>query len=80
MSEKMIYALNTVSDRVVQILASTLDHPVLGKNYIQVENPDVCIGCGVQPDEVTVIEPESSDEPASEPKPRKTSSRTKNKE
>lgn len=79
MSEKMIYALNTVSGRVVEIRESALGHPTFGKNYIQVENPDVCIGCGVQPDEVTPVDaPAPAEDPG--PEPRKRKPRTKNKE
>jgi hypothetical protein len=55
MSNKNIYALNKISGIVAQINSKLLDHPVLGKNLVQVDEPGVCITCGDQPDKVNSI-------------------------
>lgn len=58
---KEIYALNTISGVVAKISPRVLNHPVLGVNYVEVENPDACIECGEQPDSVTTAEGEVID-------------------
>lgn len=59
MTDRNVYALNTVSGTVAKVDAELLTHPTLGKNLIEVDGPDVCIDCGQQPDAVTTIEGES---------------------
>lgn len=61
MTEQNVYALNTVSGIVAKVDAELLDHPTFGKHLIEVENPNACIGCGDQPDEVTTTEGETID-------------------
>lgn len=53
MSDQIKYALNKVSGVVERIDADLLAHPVLGANLIEVDEPDSCISCGIQPTEVT---------------------------
>ena len=55
MSDRIIYALNTTSGVVTKLDADLLAHPVLGKDYVEVDEPDSCISCGVQPTEVTTV-------------------------
>ena len=59
MTDRIVYALNTVSGTVAKVDAELLTHPTFGKHLIEVENPDACIECGDQPDEVTTIEGET---------------------
>ncbi len=59
MTDRNVYALNTVSGTVAKVDAELLTHPTFGKHLIEVENPDACIECGDQPDEVTTTEGET---------------------
>ena len=59
MTDRIVYALNTVSGTVAKVDAELLTHPTFGKHLIEVESPDACIECGDQPDEVTTIEGET---------------------
>lgn len=73
MSDRNVYALNTVSNVVAKVDPRLLEHPTLGRNLVQVEDPDVCIPCGFTPKNVTTIDGQEIDlTPAeeSEPKPR----------
>lgn len=56
MTDRNVYALNTTSGVVSQVDADFLSHPTLGKDLIEVDNPNVCISCGDQPDEVTTTD------------------------
>lgn len=58
MTDRNVYALNTVSGTVAKVDAELLTHPTFGKNLVEVENPDVCIECGDQPDAVITTEGE----------------------
>lgn len=83
MSDQNKYALNTVSGVVGLVDVDLLDHPTFGADYVEVEEPGVCIPCGAQPTEVTTIhgenivlvEPEVAEEKpassrASKPRPK----------
>lgn len=59
MTDRNVYALNTVSGTVAKVDAELLIHPTFGKHLIEVDNPDACIECGDQPDEVTTTEGET---------------------
>lgn len=59
MTDRNVYALNTVSGTVAKVDAELLTHPTFGKHLVEVENPDACIECGDQPDEVTTTEGET---------------------
>ena len=77
MSDRSTYALNTISRVVSKIDADLLDHPVLGANLVEVDEPDTCISCGVQPTQVTTTKGEevvlanpTPEDEAAKPKPR----------
>lgn len=55
MSDQNKYALNTVSGVVAKVDADILNHPVLGANLLEVEEPSACIPCGIQPKTVTPV-------------------------
>lgn len=61
MTEQNVYALNTVSGTVAKVDAELLGHPTFSKVLIEVEDPNACIECGDQPDEVTTTEGETID-------------------
>lgn len=56
MSDKIVYALNVVSGMVAQVPRSVLDHPTFSANLVEVDAPDECVDCGVQPDEVVTTD------------------------
>lgn len=56
MSDQIVYALNTVSNKVSKIDADLLKHPTFKSFLIEVDEPDACIGCGEQPETVTTVD------------------------
>ena len=61
MTDRNVYALNLVSGKVAKVDGDLLKHPVLGKNLMEVETPNVCITCGEQPKSVVTVEGETLD-------------------
>lgn len=61
MTDRNVYALNTVSNTVAKVDAELLKHPTFSKTLIEVENPDACIECGEQPDDAVAVTGEAFD-------------------